>query len=1232
MSVVLNGLRPDKDDVAAFLEAATVYSVDVYAKTDTVCPRLSVPTWPTAAVYREINRFFAQAYKGGATVAWLPYQEGGLETLLDPSLELWMAVLAVHAPMLEPWLREAHWTREEAAIEVRLPHALAQSTLMRQKADEMLSALLGRMTGLAPRIHFAAESEALPDAKPLNLRHEEPPAVTTAAKVAPQQGAPFPQRKTRGGEKRPTRRSANVLYGRHINAMPTPILELTEEENKVTCEGSVFDCDLRILKSGRALFTFAITDLTSSVECKLFCSEEEGEALKQAFKADPAAKISGALQIDPYSHELTLRVDHINHTVLACRLDSATEKRVELHLHTQMSNMDGVSSLESLVKLASEMGHTHMAITDHGVVQSFPDAYKLGKKYNVQILYGMEAYIFDDSIPESQKPRTYHCILIAKNMTGLKDLYRLTTESHLRYFKRRPRIPKRLIQYAREGLIVGSACEAGELMQHLVHHPEDEEGLIELSKFYDYIEIQPLDNNEFMIRKRIVEDRQGLEALNKRLFALGKAVGKPVIATCDVHFANKEDAIFRSILMAGKGFGDAEEQAPLYYRSTNEMLEEFSYLGEEEAHRVVVDNPNRIIADCEILQPVPDELYAPEILNAEAEIERLTYTKAHALYGDPLPELVQKRIDKELKAIIGNGFSVLYYIAHALVKKSNDDGYVVGSRGSVGSSVVAYFTNITEVNALPPHYRCPACRYSRFDEEGAYGTGVDMPDAVCPECGTPLVKDGFNIPFEIFLGFKGDKVPDIDLNFSGEYQPHAHAFTEDLFGKDNVFRAGTIATVAEKTAFGYVRKFFDERQQILRNAEINRLRNGCTGVKRTTGQHPGGLMVIPIGVDVHDFTPLQRPADDVKTETVTTHFDYHSINERLVKLDILGHDDPTVIKMLEDLTDIDVSTIPLDDPETMSLFSSTEVLGLTPKELNSTVATYGIPEFNTKFTRQMLEDIKPESFAALLRISGFSHGTDVWLNNAQDLIRSGTAGVTETISTRDDIMIYLIQHGMDFSLSFKIMEGVRKGRGLTPEQVEAMEASDIPPWFIESCQKIKYLFPKAHAVAYVMMAYRIAWFKINHPLAFYASYFSVRGADEFDLETVLEGKTRIRNMIDNIYGKGVAATAKEKAKISVLEVALEMVLRGFSFLPVDLYESDATRFRIIDGKICPPLTAIEGMGQTSATIIASAREARPFISVEDLKNRGKVGDGMIEVMRKLSIIDQLPDSNQINLF
>ena len=1048
------------------------------------------------------------------------------------------------------------------------------------------------------------------------------------AKTAPRQGTSRKSSASGGG--------AGVLKGKLIKAPVLSVREIEDEEKSVCLAGTIFGLDSRELKSGRSLIMFALTDHTDSIDCKVFADKDEADDLKKALKESNAIKVRGKVQYDSYSNELGMIVNDINQTTLACRVDNAPEKRVELHLHTQMSSMDGMNDVKDLVRLAAQLGHKAMAVTDHGVVQAFPDAFSAGEKYGVKIIYGTEAYIIDDGEPEINLHgrKSYHCIILAKNMTGLKNLYRLVTESQLRYYHRRPRIPKRLINYAREGLVIGSACEAGELMRYLVANPNDPEGLEKLAEFYDYIEIQPIANNAFMVRNGIIADEEGLRDLNRALFELGKRMGKPVVATCDVHFANEDDAINRAIIMKSRGFKDAEEQAPLYYRTTEEMLEEFAYLGAEEAYNVVVRNPNAVIADFEKLEPVPTVLHAPKIEGAEEQIEQLTLEKAHRMYGDPLPELIQKRIDKELKSIIGNGYAVLYLIAHKLVKNSNDNGYVVGSRGSVGSSVVAYFTNITEVNALPAHYRCPNCQYSEFDESGTYGAGVDMPDKNCPVCGTPLEKDGFDIPFEIFLGFKGDKIPDIDLNFSGDYQSGAHAYTEELFGKDNVFRAGTLATVAEKTAYGYVRKFFDELHEKKREAEINRLKLGCTGVKRTTGQHPGGLVVVPKGIDVHDFTPLQRPADDVKTETVTTHFDYHKIDQGLVKLDILGHDDPTVIKMLGDLTGIDPTTVPLDDKATLSLFSSTDAIGVTPERLNSPVATYGIPEFNTSFTRQMLEDTHPTAFAELLRISGFSHGTDVWLNNAQDLIVNGIAPVSETISTRDDIMLYLIQHGMDESVSFKIMEGVRKGRGLKEDQEAAMHENKIPQWFIDSCKKIKYLFPKAHAVAYVMMAFRIAWFKINQPLAFYSSYFSVRGIDEFDIAIIQEGEDTVRRAIEELYAQGSGLSAKDKSKITVLEVALELYARGFKVLPVSLEESSATQFIIKDEEkaLLPPLIAIDGLGASQAEDIVRGRQEKPYSSLEDMKKRGKVGDSMIEKFKYLGIVEQLPELDQIVLF
>lgn len=1024
-----------------------------------------------------------------------------------------------------------------------------------------------------------------------------------------------------------------LLYGKRIAGQPRQIHDIIEEENHVILQGSIFGFEVRSLKSGRNLVQFAITDLTDSITCKLFCKEDETERIKQGIKENEIFLVKGNIIYDErFSKEHCLELESINVMESICRVDMAKEKRIELHLHTKMSDMDGISNLKDLVALASEMGHKAIALTDHGVVQAFPEAYFLGQKYNIKILYGVEAYIFDDSISENLKPRNYHCIILAKDMLGLENLYKLVTESHLRYFKRRPRIPKRLLNYVREHLIIGSACEAGELFQYMLANPEDDEGLKTLAEFYDYIEIQPRANNRFMLEKGLAKSEEDLINFNKRLYNLGVLLNKRVVATCDVHFAYKEEAIYRSILMSNRGFKTSEQPSPLYYRSTDEMLEEFSYLGDEVAYEVVVKNPNEIAEQIEVLKPVPDDLYAPFIEGAEDEIERLTYQKAHRLYGEDLPTKIKERIERELKAIIGNGFAVLYLIAHKLVKKSNDDGYVVGSRGSVGSSVVAYFTDITDVNALPPHYRCSVCQYTKFGDSGKYGTGIDMPDMLCPKCGTKLEKDGFDIPFEIFMGFKGDKVPDIDLNFSGDYQPEAHKYTEALFGIDNVFRAGTIATVAEKTAISYVLKYAEMQGDIYRQAEVKRLSQGCTGVKRTTGQHPGGLMVIPKGIDVHKFTPLQRPANDVKTEIVTTHFDYHSISERLVKLDILGHDNPTVIKMLEDLTGVDVSTIPLDDVETLSLFSSIEVLNLSKEVLNTQVGTYGIPEFNTKFTRDMLVDANPKSFSDLLRISGFSHGTDVWLNNAKDLINAGIASVSETISTRDDIMNYLIYKGLDSGLAFKIMEKVRKGRGVSDEDILAMREVSTPEWFIESCQKIKYLFPKAHAVAYVVMAFQIAWFKINYPLAFYASFFTVRGADEFDALTIAKGYEAIYKKIKTTYAKGVEQKQKDKAELPILEVALECVARGYQILPVSISKSLATTFVIEGDAIRPPLTGVSGLGANMAESIVCARDEMMFTSIEDLEKRSRVGRSMTDFMKELGVLENLPDKDQLALF
>lgn len=1026
----------------------------------------------------------------------------------------------------------------------------------------------------------------------------------------------------------PKKKTENpIIFGRNIKDKPVPICDIVEEGRNIILVGQLISHELRELRSGRNLLTFDVADLSGGISGKAFFDDKEvfGK-LAERLTDGMLIKVKGTVQFDKYANELVIYVDSMGRVAKPERVDEATEARVELHAHTRMSALDAVCSVKSLIRQAAKWGHPAVAITDHGVVQSFPEAEEEAAKAGIKVIYGMEGYLIDDNINHA-----YHIIILAKNATGLRNLYRLVSLSHLKYLHRTPRIPRTVLAEHREGLLLGSACEAGELFQAILDGTPDDQ-VSTIAGFYDFLEIQPVANNAFLIRHGRVADDSELQAINRKICQLGHTLDKPVVATCDVHFLNPEDEVYRRILMAGQGYADADAQPPLFFRTTAEMLAEFSYLGKELAYKVVVEN-TRAMCDCvESIKPIPTELYSPKIPGAEDQIRNMTMTKAVELYGDSLPAVVADRIKYELDSIINNGFAVLYLIAHKLVKKSLDDGYLVGSRGSVGSSFVATMTDITEVNPLPPHWRCPACKYSEFITDGSFGSGFDLPDKACPQCGADTVKDGHDIPFAVFMGFHGDKVPDIDLNFSGEYQPVAHKYTEELFGKDNVFRAGTIATIAEKTAYGFVKNYFAEKGIITRNAHINHLISGCTGVKRTTGQHPGGIMVVPRDMDVHHFTPIQYPADDKNSSTITTHFDYHSISSRLVKLDILGHDDPTVIRMLEDLTGIDPKTMPFDDPATMSLFSSTTALGLTPEQLGSTVGTFGIPEFGTKFVRQMLDDTKPQNFSELVRISGFSHGTDVWLNNAQDLIRSGTAKLSDAISARDDIMMYLIHKGVDPQLSFKVMEGVRKGKGIPPKDVEVLRQKSVPEWYIESCQKIKYMFPRAHATAYVMMAVRIAYCKVHHPLPFYAAYFTVR-ADEFDASLTAQGEKILRQKLAELEQKdNKSLTAKEKGLQTILEMALEMVLRGFIFRRVDLYASDAAKFIIVDDGLLPPLAALDGVGVNAARNIAQARVEKPFSSIEDLRLRSRVTKTVIDVLREHGCLEGLPENNQMLLF
>ena len=1033
----------------------------------------------------------------------------------------------------------------------------------------------------------------------------------------------------------------NRIFGKDISGDSIKIGDIGGEQKNVTVEGIIgsgpqFGIKTNSFKTGTQLLSFCISDDTDGISCKKFFKSKEKEEIEQAVERlceGMEVKIHGSVRFDTFMNEYVLFMDSIEKKSSAARVDNAPEKRVELHMHTTMSMMDAVTPVKTLIKTAASWGWPAIAITDHGVVQAFPDADKAvtDSKLDIKIIYGMEGYLTGE---DYEQKHANHIIILAKNPVGLRNLYRLVSLSHLKYYHRQPRIPKKILEEYREGLILGSACEAGELIRAIVAEKSDEE-LLEIASFYDYLEIQPIHNNDFLKRSNDfpnVNTDEDLMDINLKVADLAKRMGKMLVATCDVHFMNKEDAIYREIILTGRGFDDAAFQPPLFLRTTEEMLSEFEYLGEELAYEAVVTNPRLISESVERFKPIPDGLYSPMIPGADDEIRDMSYRRARELYGENLPEVVEARLEQELKPIIGHGFSVLYLISQRLVKKSNDDGYLVGSRGSVGSSFIATMTGITEVNPLPPHWRCPKCQYSKFIQDGSVGCGYDLPDRDCPVCGTKLVKDGHDIPFAVFLGFDGDKVPDIDLNFSGTYQPTAHKYTEILFGKDNVYRAGTIATVADKTAYGYVMKYYEGKGEKKHRAFIDKVVAQCMGAKRTTGQHPAGIMVVPRNMDVHFFTPIQHPADkDLKT--ITTHFDYHSISSRLVKLDILGHDDPTVIKMLEDLTHRDPKTIPLDDKATLSLFSSTEALGVTPEELGANSGTFGIPEFRTGFTRQMIDDTHPDCFSDLVRISGFSHGTDVWLGNAQDLIKAGTCTLKNAISARDDIMMYLIHHGIDPLLSFKTMEGVRKGKGIKPDVVEVLRSGNVPEWYIESCQKIKYLFPRAHATAYVMMAYRIAFCKVHYPLAYYAAYFTIRAA-EFDADVVARGKDFVGQCIKELEerAKEKKLEGKDSGTLAVLQLAWEMYLRGYSMERVDIYRSDAEKFIILEKSLLPPLASLGGMGKVAAHGLADARKDGEFTSVDDLRKRSGISKTNVEILRSHGCLEGMDESDQIALF
>lgn len=1076
-----------------------------------------------------------------------------------------------------------------------------------------------------------------------------------------------------------------IIMGRQIKDMPKPIKDVMPDDGFVTVWGDVVKTDTRDTKRGDSrIFSFDITDYTSSISAKIFEKNSVIDPIIKNIENAGTLIINGIYQYDQFSGEYLIRPNNIEAVKKIEKMDNASEKRVELHLHTSFSDMDGITPPKKLIARAAKWGHKAIAVTDHGVVQALPEAYACAKANGIKLILGMEGYVVDDSVfpdfmnMKMKEFRRHHIILLVKADNsmplrldenwrpvmdepedgiihrGRKNLYELISHSNVKTFKGRPLIPKSLLAQKREDILIGSACEQGELIQAVLRG-ESQEEIERLAEFYDYIEIQPNGNNAFMIRStkelhENINSEEDLIAINKRLVEIADKLGKPVVATGDVHFLDESDAKFRAIIMASKGFDDADNQAPLYFKTTEEMLEDFAWAGDR-AKEFVIDNPNMIADMCQDkLPPIPPGTYQPYIDGADEELTEKCWATAKELYGDPVPEYVASRLERELNSIISHGYGVLYVIAKRLVEESERNGYLVGSRGSVGSSLAAHFGGISEVNPLAPHYYCKNCKHSEFFLNGEYGSGFDLPKKDCPVCGTPMKRDGHEIPFETFLGFDGDKEPDIDLNFSGEYQSRSHKFTEELFGKEYVFKAGTMATVADKTAYGYVKKYLDERglANITPRAEIDRLTIGCTGIKRTTGQHPGGMVVVPDKYSVEDFTPIQFPSNDEKKGTYTTHFDFkNSLHDTLLKLDELGHDNPTLYKYLEDATGVPVMEVDLSDPKLYELITSCAPLGVSSEDIDNPTGTLAIPEMGTPFVVGMLMEAQPKTFADLLQISGLSHGTDVWLGNAQELIQNGTCTISEVIGCRDDIMTYLIHKleayerktGKKSPLSkkdcFKIMEYTRKGKAPKelPPYEEGMKTIGVEQWYIDSCYKIKYMFPKAHAAAYVIAALRIAWYKIYYPVEFYSAYFTVRGG-AIDAVAAVQGKDAVKRRMQEIKLKGNDASAKEESQYVVLQIVIEMLARGYEFLPVDLYKSDWRVYKIEDGKIRLPFSAIDGIGETAAVAIADAVKRNPdgFIASDDLANEPGVGKSVVDALRSAGALGDLPESTQITLF
>lgn len=1248
--------------IAAYFDSATVESIEASLSERSVSMLVSFPAPIDSAVIKKARAELIRVMNLHRLNLGIHFPP---ETFDINYMTNFVKEIYEHFPASRTILEGATYNLNGDRLTVELA-ANGKDVLVNLGCDKFIRQTIDRRFERLIAVEFVGNASAQDDIKVLEeLQKKENQKLAVASPMAnPVAASKVP------AQKKPKEKTyddlpisitnAKPLFGTLVKGKPKPIKECLPEDGEVVVWGDVFSLETRESKDGRySIINFNITDYTSSYPVKVFGEKKKCEDLVENLKDGKTVLVRGSINMDTYMRTYLINARAVTEIEKIEKQDNAPEKRVELHLHTNMSAMDGMTSAKELVSRAIAWGHKAIAITDHGVVQAFPEACNTAAKAGIKIIYGMEGYLVDDDafyddygfgvddeipaeyIEKVRAEKTYHIIIIAKNTQGLKNLYKLITDSNLKFFKRRPRIPRHRLMQFREGLIIGSACEAGELYRALVDQKSDED-ILRIASFYDYLEIQPNGNNAFMLRSqderyerfKTVED---LENVDRQIIHIADKLGKMVVATCDVHFIDPGNAVFREILMTSMGFSDASQQAPLYFRTTEEMLAEFAYLGEETAKEVVITNPNKIADLCESgMTPFPRGTFPPSLEGADEDLTRICWERTKKDYGDPVPENVAKRLEKELKSIISNGFGVLYMIAQKLVQNSEEHGYYVGSRGSVGSSFVAHAAGISEVNPLPPHYICKKCKHSEFFMDGSVGSGYDLPPKDCPNCGIPMHRDGHDIPFETFLGFKGDKQPDIDLNFSGEYQFYAHRYTEELFGIDHTFKAGTIGTIADKTAYGFVKKWLEVKGITVNRAEEDRLTKGCTGVKRTTGQHPGGMVVVPASNDAEDFTPIQHPADDVSGGLRTTHFDFHSLHDTILKLDNLGHDVPTLYRHLEDSTGINVFDVDICDPKLYELLTSPEPLGVTAEEIGCETGTLSLPELGTPFVRGMLMEAKPKNFSDMLQISGLSHGTDVWLGNAQELIKNGTCTISEVIGTRDNIMVYLMHKGLEPDMAFKIMEIVRKGNAtklLTEAHIKAMKEHNVPDWYIDSCMKIKYMFPKAHAAAYVSAAMRLAWYKVYKPTEYYATYMTVRGED-LDTVAIMEGRGAVKQLMNSILNKGHEATAKEENMYVAMQVVNEMMARGVEFLPIDLYKSHATVYKLEDGKIRLPFMSMAGTGESAAVALMKARDdgEGEYMSRDDLQQRAGISKSVMETLDACGALEGLPQSTQMSFF